>query len=567
MQQSKKSQTSISFVESIEIDVQSNNAMEYSDICYPNSIIKACLLLPTTVQCKTRQDGKENVNYNHDNVICNAITLQVNGNKNNYTQFSNRFSVQVKPIYSFNYDMHEAILKIQFVKQVSVSRIVGEVGCRLVDINVVLNTLAAKRRRLGKSGFVKLNVNVSKTDLMVIKQIIAWNTHQDVVYSNMDVLFLTHKEYFPSVMLLRELCERYFVEPPTSITGENGIKEWEHSVRDRIRIKVIKSICDWMKNYWTLDFKDNIDGICDELEKWMDELPSDTGARLVRKQYRMLEKNGQRNLFGDDKIDWSSVIVDKKIDLMQIGIENLAEQITLMDMRLFRRIGPRELVGKQWKKKHVSKLAPNVLAVIRLFNDITTWFQMAILNSKNLKQRVKMVEKVIKIGAKLHQLNNFHSLCAVFFCLNSAPIHRLKDMWRKVDEDQKREFEQFRKLFHSGLDHRNIRAAMRQSTGDCIPHLSIFLQDLVFKEDGNHDRLANANLDSTIKMINFTKYVRIARVIEHFKSFGMIQYSNIKQNLGIQKALMNDFDRFKTVSEDDLWNISTAVKESDRQSR
>lgn len=48
----------------------------------------------------------------------------------------------------------------------------------------------------------------------------------------------------------------------------------------------------------------------------------------------------------------------------------VARQLTLIESELYRAVKPSELVGQTWSKQHKETEAPNVLALVRRFNQV-----------------------------------------------------------------------------------------------------------------------------------------------------------------------------------------------------
>jgi len=250
--------------------------------------------------------------------------------------------------------------------------------------------------------------------------------------------------------------------------------------------------------------------------------------------------------------------------LVKSTAEELADQITLMDYRLFSRIEPRECVHQRWKNKNNKKLAPNILALIQQFNNFVIFIQIQILRERSLRKRGTAIKRIIKMGQHFKLTRNYNSLCAVFSALNSAPIHRLKLAWTKVPQRNRQMFEEWSVIFCRDFNHRNLRQLLRKAGGKpCIPHIGLFLQDLVFIDEGNKKKLAVPAFNGN-QMLNFNKCVRIADQIKHLQLFQHHKYSaKIKEKKTTQKLLLIEFDKLKDVTEDQIWNMSTEIKKQD----
>ena len=127
-----------------------------------------------------------------------------------------------------------------------------------------------------------------------------------------------------------------------------------------------------------------------------------------------------------------------KLELLSVDPCVLAEQLTLIDHGLFRRISivhsPIDFslalsndspqthwlanCGGKWTNTPVQALAQR-------FNNISAYFAFEIVTTFHLKKRAALLKHLIVTARRLFALNNFHGLMAVLSALRSEPITRL----------------------------------------------------------------------------------------------------------------------------------------------
>jgi son of sevenless-like protein len=408
-------------------------------------------------------------------------------------------------------------------------------------------------------------------DQLTLEQIVLWATLPHVRDSeSMETLLLTHRTFTDSLTIIRILRKRFFVPVPLNIrTDPQKAQEFRQTVQKSVHLKVIKNLRNWLKSFWDEDFA-NDEAIQLELRDWLLEMKKhgmetnymDKLAGVVLNEFERYLANGNPKL-GKPMKDYSSIEPNSKLQIKNLKAEDLADQITLMDFDIFARIEPRECLGQAWKQKNNQVLAPHVLAMIKQFNSLTLFVQMQILCEKNLSNRTKAINRVISMGYRFEMLHNFNSLCAVYSALNSAPIHRLKHAWQRVKNSNKEKLARFRDIFARDRNHRNLRNIMRDMVLPVIPHIGLFLQDLVFIDDGNEKMTDNKNLGRS-SMINFNKCVRCADRINTIAHYQKHPYS-VKENDSTQFLLVQEFKKLQEFTEDEIWDMSSTIKATDEK--
>jgi Rap guanine nucleotide exchange factor 1 len=192
--------------------------------------------------------------------------------------------------------------------------------------------------------------------------------------------------------------------------------------------------------------------------------------------------------------------------LLNFDSQDLAQQMTLLDMELFQKIEIAEMFS--YARNQRDDHSPNLAIFVQHFNRMSAWVRTQIIRQSKDKYREKYMKKFIWIMRSLMEYSNFNSYLSLLAALQSPEVSRipcLKPLQTTLDE--------LGKVFDSSRSFAAYRQALQAAEPPCIPYIGLILQDLTFCHVGNRD-LLNDN-----SSINFTKRWIQYNIVLNMKRF------------------------------------------------
>ncbi|KAK5579589.1 hypothetical protein RB653_009273 [Dictyostelium firmibasis] len=219
----------------------------------------------------------------------------------------------------------------------------------------------------------------------------------------------------------------------------------------------------------------------------------------------------------------------KNLEFNDIDELEIAKQLTLIDFENFRRIKPIDLLTCV-DLKHKT---PHITNIMDRFNNVSTWVSTTIVRGENLKNRVKIMNKFIKIAEHLKNLNNFNSLTAILVAIQRSTVTR-----KELVKQSVKIITDLEKLMSSDDSYSTYRNRLAQCSPPCVPYISIYLQDIMDLEKKNPSNIiVQISPSKTQEFINFTRRSLISKVILDLSSYQRFAYSTILPISNIQEYL------------------------------
>ncbi|KAL6065502.1 Receptor-like protein kinase 2 [Balamuthia mandrillaris] len=329
---------------------------------------------------------------------------------------------------------------------------------------------------------------------------------------------LTYRSFSTPDELFSKLLERFHVPPYEKIAhdGDGGISAYEQNVK-KIQLRVCLVMRDWIQtSYYDLNFpqcdlarkvrlfiqQQLIEGGHKEmavvLQKALDNPPAKRGKDIPASS-KSIPKTKMKN-------------VSDRLTLFGIDEEELARQLTLKCWHIYVNIEPTEFLGSAWSEHK----APNIVAMIDLFNHVSLRFATEIVQTKKLRERAKLLTHIIKVAQHLKDMHNYHILTAVISGINNSAVLRLKWTRGKLHRRSQAALVELESLMSMEGSFKRYRQSLAEAAPPCIPYIGVYLTDLTFIKDGNTD-LAHG-------LINFGKRRLVYGIISTIQKYQEIPY-------------------------------------------
>ncbi|XP_075180514.1 ral guanine nucleotide dissociation stimulator isoform X3 [Anomaloglossus baeobatrachus] len=402
-------------------------------------------------------------------------------------------------------------------------------------------------------------------------------------------IFLCTYRAFATTKQVLDLLLNKFGRLHPQLNGEHS----HNSIDDRLELKnTISSILGAWLDQYSEDFRQSPDYVC--LKQLIAYVRHNIPGSDLERRARNLLSQFQRQQISEleqDVVDHTSctfrlveesALLEGKPDFLSFPQDMVAEQFTVMDADLFKKVVPYHCLGCIWSqrdKKGKEHLAPTIRATVSQFNSVTNCVISTCLSDRSLKpqQRAKVVERWVEVARECRILKNFSSLRAILSALQCNAIHRLKKTWDEVSRESFRTFMELSEIFSDENNHSLSRELLiKEGTSKfatldinpkraqkrhqqqremgvmqgTIPYLGTFLTDLVMLDTAMKDYLEGG-------LINFEKRRKEFEVIAQIK---LLQSACNNYSFIPEEAFADWFHSVERLTEAESYSLSCEIE-------
>ncbi|NXG37733.1 RGRF1 factor, partial [Dromaius novaehollandiae] len=227
----------------------------------------------------------------------------------------------------------------------------------------------------------------------------------------------------------------------------------------------------------------------------------------------------------------------------------IAEQLTLLDHLVFKKIPYEEFFGQGWMKLEKNERTPYIMKNTKHFNDVSNLIASEILRNEEINARVSAIEKWVAVADICRCLHNYNAVLEITSSLNRSAIFRLKKTWLKVSKQTKALIDKLQKLVSSEGRFKNLREALKNCDPPCVPYLGMYLTDLAFIEEGTPNYTEDG-------LVNFSKMRMISHIIREIRQFQQTSYK-IEHQAKVTQYLL---DQSCVMDEEALYEASLRIE-------
>ncbi|KAJ6230896.1 ras guanine nucleotide exchange factor i-related [Anaeramoeba flamelloides] len=336
----------------------------------------------------------------------------------------------------------------------------------------------------------------------------------------MKTFLMCYQSFTTPQQVLSKLIERYHMPKRSDQTYTEFKKH-----RKFIQMRVGNVLKKWIEDHFS-DFNDRL---ISEIYKFIDNTVFRDGHSSLSKNLRNAISRMQKGaslIIERTKVEKSpEPILPKNIwsvdlKLPDIDEEEFVRQETLATHGIYIKIKPIELLNQAWVNEKTRNKSPNVIELSLRFTKLSNWVSSTILSTQTIKERIKVVSKMIKLASHFLKLNNFHSSQAILASLEHPHIKRLKYTWEELPKSDKKQLKKLQNIMPPNFKSKNYTKHISTIFDKpIIPNLVYYLTELTAKEEKEPDLINN--------LINFAKRREIFKIISNLTKYQHLFYNYI----------------------------------------
>ncbi|KAL0576874.1 hypothetical protein V5O48_005109 [Marasmius crinis-equi] len=323
---------------------------------------------------------------------------------------------------------------------------------------------------------------------------------QDTAYRRM--FLTTFRTFMDAKDLFDMLVDHFRAEPPSELT-EADYEDWKDKHLNNVQRMVLNVFSMWLEEHRLLEEEPQI---ATPLTEFLNHIKSPNplapqGQLIIESIKRLTFTTPSHNYPFFAK--YKKPKKDPKGDLLRMDSADVAEQLCLLEFKLYHQIAPQECI--RYAKIQTGKSVEHLSAFCSTHDKIAAWVTNSVLDCSILARRADTVDFWIKVAEKCRALNNFASMSAIINALSSTVIVRLHLTWAHVG--RKHQLEALLKHNEPTGGFAGYRNLQLNADGSCVPFVGMYLSDIVHIKDQYADD-KDPDVDPKLWKVSFTQRQR-----------------------------------------------------------
>ncbi|KYR01769.1 Ras guanine nucleotide exchange factor [Tieghemostelium lacteum] len=407
------------------------------------------------------------------------------------------------------------------------------------------NTRNIKKTEIGDSG--KITIKAATINKLVHYLAPEKDKANDVNF--LKAFLYTHTSFTTSENLLKKLIQRYNV--PAAPSGSDASK-YKSDVVDPIRHRVCSVLKYWIdKCPWDFKLGIGADKLVASLYSFIDGSLTRDGNANIKKLRSLLQQVRNNELSSslvystnppEPKVPRN--IFSPQLQFSHIDELEIARQLTLIEYRIFRNIPPPEFLVRVTSFgdfQYSMATSPNLITFLNRSTDVSKWVVYTVLLADKKKDRIKMLEKHIKVMESLRILNNYQTLYSIYQGLQQHYIQSLPDL---ISPRTKEVLAEYDNLFSKTDNYKVYREILAKSPHPCIPWITVVQEEIATIEKDQPSLMNN--------LINFVKRQDLYKIVSNVEEYQLRPY-----NLQPVHQISTFINKLPKVSDSELTELAT----------
>ncbi|KZW00497.1 ras GEF [Exidia glandulosa HHB12029] len=321
---------------------------------------------------------------------------------------------------------------------------------------------------------------------------------------------LTFKSFTTADILFDLLEERYRMDHPPELNDEQ-FQEWREKKQKPAQTRILVVMREWLEDHNMLQEDPHI-GV--KLREFLMLVKSPPAQALTAKQTLQsldrLQSTPPRDPY---EATTRPGTIQQRLgrrankslgtDILKIEPSLLAQQLTLLEARLYSRVRPSECLAYArvgnisngvMTLKGGDKVGPmpvgstqNLISFCATNDKLASWVKMSVLERDGLGKRADTIDHWLKVAEKCRSLQNISSASAIIAALSSVDIRQLNLTWAHVGRTA--QYQQLVRLTDPAGNFTACRALLQKMQGPCVPFIGMYLSDLIHYSERFEDTI------------------------------------------------------------------------------